>query len=195
MEALLPPTSLSNADATGSLSSLAQGLSTGVNTESDEFGTVISSDATVQGFANLDTSADASTTAGAADADATGADIAGAQLGDLSIGGIGTITGSANLAAAANAANITGGGAGAANANAQITTVNGLVTLSGDGIDIGSDAGIKALPPSTSPRRLKAQARLALRPQRLQLPTPTPLKVLSSTASPTSVVWAPSPVR
>ena len=134
-----------NAVAKGSLASLAQGLSTGVDTESGVFGTAISSDGTVQGFANLDTSADASTTAGEADADAIGANIDGAQLGDLSIGGIGTVTGSANFAAAANAANVTGGGAEAANANAQVTTVDGLVSLSGDGIDISSDAGIQGL--------------------------------------------------
>ena len=134
-----------NAVATGSLASLAQGLSTGVDSASDKFGTAISSDGTVQGFANLNTSADASTTAGKAKADATGANIDGAQLGDLSIGGIGTVTGSANFAAAANAANVTGGGADAANANAQVTTVDGLVSLSGDGIDISSDAGIQGL--------------------------------------------------
>ena len=134
-----------NADATGSLASLAQGLSTEVDSASGKFGTAISSDGTVQGFANLNTSADASTTAGEAKADATGANIDGAQLGDLRIGGIGTVAGSANFAAAANAANVTGGGADAANANAQVTTVDGLDSLSGDGIDISSDAGIQGL--------------------------------------------------
>ena len=137
-----------NSIATGKLASLAQGLRTEVNSDPDKFGTDISSDGTVQGFANLNTSADASTTAGKADADAIGANIDGAQLGDLSIGGIGTVTGSANFAAAANAANVTGGGTKAANANAQVNTVDGLVSLSGDGsggIDISSDAGIQGL--------------------------------------------------
>ena len=49
------------------------------------------------------------------------------------------------FAAAANASNVTGGGAEAADANAQVTTVDGLVSLSGDGIDISSDAGIQGL--------------------------------------------------
>ena len=140
-----------NAQATGELSTLAQGLSTltnsGATSDGDDiYGTTISSDATVQGFANLNTSADASTTAGTANADARGASIDGAQLGDLSIGGVGTVTGSANFAAAANAANVTGGGSDAADAKAEVNSVDGLDLLANsNGLSVSSDAGIQGL--------------------------------------------------
>ena len=83
------------ATATGTLDTLAQGLSTGI--DSSDFGTVINSDGTIQGFANTSLAATADTTDGKSSATADGKAVDGASLGDLDIGGVGTVVSANSL--------------------------------------------------------------------------------------------------
>ena len=130
------------ATATGTLANLAQGLSTAIDTTTG-FGTVINSDGTIQGFANTSLAATADTTDGKSSATADGKAVDGASLGDLDIGGVGTVVGSANFAASADASNVT---SGIASSVAQVESVDGLDLLNGsNGLQVASDAGIQGL--------------------------------------------------
>ena len=67
----------------------------------------------------------------------------GASLGDLDIGGVGTVVGSANNHASADASNVT---SGIASSVAQVESVDGLDLLNGsNGLQVASDAGIQGL--------------------------------------------------
>jgi hypothetical protein len=89
---------------------LAQGLVSGVNgtTADSGYGTDIKSDATIKGLSTLNLQATANTTAGVADADAYAGTIDGASLGDVQIGGIGSLAGQSTFTGKAASSNVTG---------------------------------------------------------------------------------------
>jgi hypothetical protein len=117
---------------------LAQGLETG--TSSTGYGTDIKSDATIKGLSSLNLQANATTTAGVADADAFAGTIDGASLGDVQIGGIGNLAGQSTFTGKAASSNVTGG---ASTADAKLVDADGMSAL--DGLKISSDAGITGL--------------------------------------------------
>jgi len=126
-------------EASGSYSSgLAQGLVTG--NASSGFGTDIKSDATVKGLSTLNLQANASSTAGVADADAYANEIDGAKLGDVQIGGIGTLAGQSTFTGKAASSNVTGA---TSTADATLLDVDGMEAAAG--LNIKSDAGITGL--------------------------------------------------
>ncbi len=118
---------------------LAQGLVTGT-AASTPYGTDIKSDATIKGLSTLNLQATANTTAGVADADAFAGTIDGASLGDVQIGGIGTLAGQSTFTGKAASSNVTGG---ASTADAMLQDADGMSAL--DGLKISSDAGITGL--------------------------------------------------
>jgi hypothetical protein len=117
---------------------LAQGLVTG--DASSGYGTDIKSDATINGLSSLNLQADATTTAGVADADAYAGTIDGASLGDVQIGGIGTLAGQSTFTGKADSSNVTGG---ASTADAKLMDADGISAIAG--LKISSDAGITGL--------------------------------------------------
>ena len=129
------------ADGTFS-SGLAQGLVSGVNgtTTDSGYGTDIKSDATIKGLSTLNLQATANTTAGVADADAFANEIDGAKLGDVQIGGIGTLAGQSTFTGKAASSNVTGGGS---TADAKLVDADGMEAMAG--LKISSDAGITGL--------------------------------------------------
>jgi hypothetical protein len=102
---------------------LAQGLVSGTDATT-AFGTEIKSDATVKGLSTINLQAAASTTNGVVDADAYAGKIEGANLGDLNIGGIGSIQGQANFSLKADGSNVNGG---VVTADAKALESNGLI--------------------------------------------------------------------
>jgi len=118
---------------------LAQGLVTGTDL-SGEFGTDIKSDATIKGLSTLNMQAEANTTNGVADADAYAGTIDGANLGDVQVGGIGTLAGQSSFTGKAASSNVTGG---ASTADAMLVDADGMEATAG--LNIKSDAGITGL--------------------------------------------------
>ena len=118
---------------------LAQGLVTGTDVNST-YGTDIKSDATVKGLSTLNVQAAANTTAGVADADAYAGIIDGASLGDVQIGGIGTLAGQSTFTGKATSSNVTGT---TSTADATLVDADGMSAMAG--LKISSDAGITGL--------------------------------------------------
>jgi len=118
---------------------LAQGL-VSATAEGNDYGTDIKSDATIRGLSTLNLQATANTTAGAADADAFAGTIDGASLGDVQIGGIGTLAGQSNFTGKAASSNVTGGNS---TADAKLVDADGMSAMAG--LKISSDAGITGL--------------------------------------------------
>ena len=117
---------------------LAQGLVTGDATSG--YGTDIKSDATIKGISGINLQAAANTTAGVADADAYAGTIDGASLGDVQIGGIGTLAGQSTFTGQANSSNVTGG---ASTADAKLLDADGMSAMAN--LKISSDGGITGL--------------------------------------------------
>ena len=114
-------------------------MSTAIDTTTG-FGTVINSDGTIQGFANTSLAATADTTDGKSSATADGKAVDGASLGDLDIGGVGTVVGS-TPSLLLLMPNVT---SGIASSVAQVESVDGLDLLNGsNGLQVASDAGIQ----------------------------------------------------
>ena len=126
-----------NALGNGTLGS-AQGLVTGE--AASGFGTSISSDGTLQGFAINSISSDAATTNGVAGANTTITSIDGANLGDVSIGGVGSLLGQSSLTGSAAASNVEGGSSTAQN---SLGDADGLDATSS--LQISSDGSISGL--------------------------------------------------
>ena len=164
-----------DAEATGGLT-LAQGLNL-ANSSISGLDLKVSSDATIKGIASVTGSANAATTAGDANAAATAADIKGAELNGLvDIGGLGSISGSANFNLSAKSENVSfGQGNGLAEdstATAGGTSLNatglkgaslipdadastsGFADIATYGINVASDATLSGLAVGT----LKAEA-------------------------------------
>ena len=121
-------------------SGLAQGLVTGDHATAGQYGTDIKSDATIKGLSGINLQADATTTAGVADADAFAGTIDGANLGDVQIGGIGSLAGQSTFTGKANSSNVTGG---ASTADAKLVDADGMSALAG--LKISADGGITGL--------------------------------------------------
>ncbi|WP_341886529.1 hypothetical protein [Synechococcus sp. UW140] len=119
---------------------LAQGLFTGVDSSNAAYGTDIKSDATIKGLSGINLQAAATTTAGVADADAFAGRIDGANLGDVQIGGIGSLAGQSTFTGKANSSNVTGGGS---TADAKLVDADGMAATAG--LNIKSDGGITGL--------------------------------------------------
>ena len=125
---------------------LAQGLVTGTDSGTTGspavplYGTDIKSDATIKGLSGINLQAAATTTAGVADADAFAGTIDGASLGDVQIGGIGTLAGQSTFTGKATSSNVTGG---ASTADAKLVDADGMEAMAG--LKISSDAGITGL--------------------------------------------------
>ena len=121
---------------------LAQGLVSGVagTTSDSNFGTDIKSDATIKGLSSLNLQAAANTTAGVADADAFAGTIDGASLGDVQIGGIGSLAGQSSFTGKAASSNVTGG---ASTADAKLVDADGMSALAG--LKISANGGITGL--------------------------------------------------
>ena len=138
--ASLASASLGDQTAAGAFTGgLAQGLASGTAT-GDAYGTDIKSDATIKGLSTLNMQAAANTTAGVADADAYAGTIDGASLGDVQIGGIGTLAGQSTFTGKAASSNVTGG---ASTADAMLVDADGMEAMAG--LKISSDAGITGL--------------------------------------------------
>ncbi len=125
---------------------LAQGLVTGTDSGTigspavPLYGTDIKSDATIKGLSGINLQAAANTTAGVADADAYAGTIDGASLGDVQIGGIGSLAGQSTFTGKANSSNVTGG---ASTADAKLVDADGMSALAG--LKISADGGITGL--------------------------------------------------
>ena len=121
----------------------AEGLVTGTDTTlgANEYSTDIKSDGTLQGFANLSNTADASTTDGAASAGAYANTIDGANLGDVNIGGVGSLTGSANFAGSASSSNVGDEAGDISGAVSQLNDIDGLEATAGLNVAV-KDVGI-----------------------------------------------------
>ena len=136
----LASASLGEQSAAGTFTGgLAQGLVSATDGGS-QYGTDIKSDATIKGLSGINLQADATTTAGVADADAFAGTIDGANLGDVQIGGIGSLAGQSTFTGKANSSNVTGGGS---TADAKLVDADGMEAM--DGLKISSDAGITGL--------------------------------------------------
>ena len=136
----LASASLGDQTAAGTFTGgLAQGLVTTTDS-TGAFGTDIKSDATIKGLSSLNLQAAANTTAGVADADAFAGTIDGASLGDVQIGGIGSLAGQSSFTGKAASSNVTGG---ASTADAKLVDADGMSALAG--LKISADGGITGL--------------------------------------------------
>ena len=138
-----------DSSATAQLEDMAQGLKTYNMTFDDNAAIDISSDGSLKGIAQLNMEAAASTTAGEAVSRATANIIDGAQIGDITIGGIGSLEGQVAFSAKASAANVTGvEGSLEANATAFLENATGLNTNVpdddrwGPDVDLDPDDGV-----------------------------------------------------
>ena len=103
-------------------------------------GISVSSDAGIQGLAQLTNSADAATAKGASSATADISNLQGADLDTLTVGGVASIAGQANLSNAASSSNVDGG---TSQALASLTDADGLEGL--QSINVSSDAGLTGI--------------------------------------------------
>ena len=112
------------------------------NPTTGTFGIDISSDATLSGMSIGGLKADASSTADDATATAGGgADLTGANIGDMHVGGIAGLTGAAQLTSAATAENVGSSNLDALASSGLSATVTGL---DANLVDVASDATVTA---------------------------------------------------
>jgi len=133
---------LAGAAGTATLAHLAD--TNPLNNAGDVFGIDVASDATLSGTAIGSLKAEASSTADAATArSGQSAELTGADIGSLHVGGIANLTGAAQLTSAAIAANVGDSGPydALAESGLSATTVSGL---DASFIDVASDATITA---------------------------------------------------
>jgi len=151
-------TVVGDADATGWLEGTMQGF------QAADIG--ISSDAGIQGLAQLTNSATAAATSAqsvsdpsAATAEAYVNNLTGASLDDLVVGGVAAVAGQASLGNTSKATNVVG----EASATSQLVQATGLKATTGvaAGIDVASDATITGLSSITSSATAATTAGLA----------------------------------
>jgi len=144
------------AEADGYLSGAIQGF--------DANGIDVSSNASIQGLAQLTNSATAAATSGTSStstATAFANDLTGASLDGLEVGGVASVAGQASLGNTSHATNVVG----AATANSELVTATGLDATTGAasafGIDVSSDATVTGLSSITSSATAATTAGLA----------------------------------
>ena len=151
-------TVVGDADATGWLEGTMQGF------QAADIG--ISSDAGIQGLAQLTNSATAAATSAQSVSDPSAAtaetyvnNLTGASLDDLVVGGVAAVAGQASLGNTSKATNVVG----EASATSQLVQATGLEATTGvaAGIDVASDATITGLSSITSSATAATTAGLA----------------------------------
>jgi len=124
----------------------AAGVHSSPTVNSDYFGVDIASDASISGTAIGTLKAEALSTATSADALAgVGADLWGAQIADLNVGGVANVTGAAQLTGTATAENVGAINLDAIASSGLDATVTGLAGVASTyNMDVASDATITA---------------------------------------------------